>query len=187
MKRSLTEQTVAFAGVIQAGELVRQIATGGQCSQAFARNSIDSLFTPDAESTEAVFGGLSGIRLGLTMTREMATRGSADSQQAMAYASGLLRLALDEGTDQIGADICQQVRAVSCGGTVAGARASGCCTTCAPCQRTGVAGSMRWSTRAACARPSSRGRHTRRRPVARRSGAAPPMRACTTSRTTRRS
>ena len=84
MKRSLTEQTVAFAGVIQAGELVRQIATGGQCSQAFARNSIDSLFTPDAESTEAVFGGLSGIRLGLTMTREMATRGSADSQQAMA-------------------------------------------------------------------------------------------------------
>ncbi|HMB38331.1 MAG TPA: DUF489 family protein [Wenzhouxiangellaceae bacterium] len=94
MKRPLKEQTLAFAGVIQAGELVRQIATGGQCSQQSARHSIDSLFTPDAESTEAVFGGLSGIRLGLTMTREMATRGSADSQQAMAYASGLLRLAM---------------------------------------------------------------------------------------------
>lgn len=94
MKRSLKEQTLAFAGIIQAGELVRQIATGGQCSQQSARHSIDSLFAKNAESTEAVFGGMAGIRLGLTMTREMATRGSADSQQAMAYASGLLRLAM---------------------------------------------------------------------------------------------
>jgi len=94
MKRPLKEQTLAFAGIVQAGELVRQIATGGHCSQTSARHSIDSLFTPDAESTEAVFGGLSGIRLGLTMTGEMGTRGSADSQQAMGYASGLLRLAM---------------------------------------------------------------------------------------------
>lgn len=94
MNRPLREQTLAFAGVIQAGELVRQIATGGQCSQTSARHSLDSLFAQDAASTEAVFGGLSGIRLGLTMTREMAVHGSADSQQAMGYASGLLRLAM---------------------------------------------------------------------------------------------
>lgn len=94
MKRPLKEQTLAFAGVLQAGELVRQIATGGQCSQQSARHSIDSLFARNAESTEAVFGGLAGIRLGLTMTNEMATRGSDDSRQAMGYASGLLRLAM---------------------------------------------------------------------------------------------
>ncbi|MBS3744244.1 MAG: DUF489 family protein [Wenzhouxiangellaceae bacterium] len=94
MKRPLKEQTLAFAGALQAGELVRQIATGGQCSQQSARNSINSLFVKDPESTEAVFGGLSGIRLGLTMTNEMATRASDDSRQAMAYASGLLRLSM---------------------------------------------------------------------------------------------
>ena len=94
MKRPLKEQTLAFAGVLQAGELVRQIASGGQCSQQSARHSIDSLFARDPESTEAVFGGLNGIRLGLTMANEMATQGSDDSRQAMGYASGLLRLAM---------------------------------------------------------------------------------------------
>ncbi len=94
MKAPLKEQTVAFAGVLQAGELVRQIATGGQCSQSSARSSIDSLFAIEPESTEAVFGGIAGVGLGLTMANEMATRGSADSQQAMGYASGLLRLAV---------------------------------------------------------------------------------------------
>jgi len=94
MKRSLKEQTLAFSGVLQTGELVRQIATGGHCSRQSARNSIDSLFVTQPETTEAVFGGVSGIRLGLTMTNEMATRGSNDSRQAMAYASGLLRLAM---------------------------------------------------------------------------------------------
>ena len=94
MKRPLKEQTLAFAGVLQAGELVRQIASGGQCSQESARHSIDSLFARNPESTEAVFGGLSGVRLGLTMTNEMATQGSDDSRLAMSYASGLLRLAM---------------------------------------------------------------------------------------------
>lgn len=94
MNRPLKEQTLAFAGVMQAGELVRQIASGGQCSQQSARHSIDSLFARDAASTEDVFGGLEGLRLGLTMTSEMGTGGSSDSQQAMGYASGLLRLAM---------------------------------------------------------------------------------------------
>jgi len=94
MKRPLKEQTLAFAGVLQVGELVRQIAAGGQCSQQSARDSINSLFARNPESTEAVFDGLEGIRLGLTMTNEMATQGSDDARQAMAYASGLLRLAM---------------------------------------------------------------------------------------------
>jgi len=94
MKRSLKEQTLAFAGVLQAGELVRQIATGGQCSQQSARASLDSLFAMDPESTEAVFGGVSGVRLGLTMANEMAQHNSNDARQAMGYASGLLRLSM---------------------------------------------------------------------------------------------
>jgi len=94
MKVSLKEQTIAFAGVLQAGELVRQIASGGQCSQQSARASLDSLFETDPESTEAVFGGLSGVRLGLTMANELARSVSSDAQQAMGYASGLLRITM---------------------------------------------------------------------------------------------
>jgi high frequency lysogenization protein len=94
MKRSLKEQTVAFAGVLQSGELVRQIATGGHCSQSSARASLDSLFETEPESTEAVFGGIRGVKLGLTMANELATQGSDDSRQAMGYASGLLRISV---------------------------------------------------------------------------------------------
>ncbi|MDT8450425.1 MAG: DUF489 family protein [Wenzhouxiangellaceae bacterium] len=93
-RHSLRDQTVAFAGALQSGELVRQIATGGTCSQQSARASIDSLFENEPESTEAVFGGLEGVRLGLTMANELASSGSADSRIAMSYASGLLRLAM---------------------------------------------------------------------------------------------
>ncbi len=94
MARSMKDQTIAFAGALQSGELVRQIAVGGQCSQQSARASLDSLFRPDAETTEEVFGGLRGINLGLTMANELATEASPDSQQAMGYAGGLLRLAM---------------------------------------------------------------------------------------------
>jgi len=94
MARSLREQTIAFAGALQSGELVRQIATNGQCSQQSARASIDSLFRPDAASTEAVFGGITGVSLGLTMANELSSQASPDSQQAMGYAGGLLRLAM---------------------------------------------------------------------------------------------
>ena len=91
---SLKDQTIAFAGVLQAGELVRQVATSGQCSRFSAGASIASLFVSEPESTEAVFGDIAGVGLGLTMAGELASSASADSRQAMAYAGGLLRLAV---------------------------------------------------------------------------------------------
>ncbi|NCO19590.1 MAG: DUF489 family protein, partial [Gammaproteobacteria bacterium] len=55
MKIDLRQQVVAFAGILQAGELVRQIASGGQCSQQSARASLESVFVNDPETTMAVF------------------------------------------------------------------------------------------------------------------------------------
>ncbi|MDT8408484.1 MAG: DUF489 family protein [Wenzhouxiangellaceae bacterium] len=92
MTGSLKDQTIAFAGVLQAGELVRQVAEGGQCSQQSAGHSIDSLFQSSPESTEAVFGGLRGVNLGLTVAGELTSGASVETRQAMAYAAGLLRL-----------------------------------------------------------------------------------------------
>ncbi|MDT8437830.1 MAG: DUF489 family protein [Wenzhouxiangellaceae bacterium] len=94
MNPKLREQTLAFAGVLQVGELVRQVASGGHCSQTSARASLDSLFEDDPDSTEAVFGGIPGLRLGLMMMNELAQSASNDARQAMGYGGGLLRLAM---------------------------------------------------------------------------------------------
>lgn len=93
MKHDLREQTLAFAGTLQAGELVRQVADSGQCSRQAAETTIESLFAMDAESTEAVFGGVRGVRLGLTIAGELGQGASRDSLTSLGYASGLLRLA----------------------------------------------------------------------------------------------
>jgi high frequency lysogenization protein len=93
MKHDLREQTLAFAGTLQAGELVRQIADSGQCSRQAAEHTLDSLFAVDAESTAAVFGGVRGVRLGLTVAGELGQGNSRDALTSLGYASGLLRLA----------------------------------------------------------------------------------------------
>ncbi len=93
MRHSIKQQAMAFCGILQSAELVRQIATTGQCSQQAARASIDSLFVTSPDRTVDVYGGIEGLRLGLTIAAEISR---ADSQQAMVslqYASGLLRLA----------------------------------------------------------------------------------------------
>ena len=94
MSADLRQQVIAFAGILQAGELVRQVASGGQYSQQSARASLESVFVKTPDSTEAVFGGLQGVRLGLTMANELASSNSNDARQAMGYAGGLMRLAM---------------------------------------------------------------------------------------------
>jgi high frequency lysogenization protein len=93
MKHDLREQTLAFAGTLQAGELVRQIADSGQCSRQAAEHTLESLFAVDAESTSAVFGGIRGVRLGLTIAGELGQGTSRDALTSLGYASGLMRLA----------------------------------------------------------------------------------------------
>ncbi|MDH5729104.1 MAG: high frequency lysogenization protein HflD [Gammaproteobacteria bacterium] len=62
---SYQEQIIALAGMFQAGCLVRQIAREGRCEQAAYEASLRSLLDLNAVSTEAVYGGLEGVRLGL--------------------------------------------------------------------------------------------------------------------------
>lgn len=93
MSRGLTEQTLAFAGALQAGELVRQVANSGTCGRMAAERTLDSLFTVDADSTAAVYGGVDGVRVGLTVARELGQSHPQDALTALGYASSLLRLA----------------------------------------------------------------------------------------------
>jgi high frequency lysogenization protein len=58
-------RVIALAGVMQALALVRQIAARGSCDASMMRASLASTLRIDADSPEAVYGGLSNVRLGL--------------------------------------------------------------------------------------------------------------------------
>jgi high frequency lysogenization protein len=89
----MTDSTIAFAGMLQASELVRQIATSGNCSQQAARASLASVFNFEPESTADVYGGVEGVRLGLRVLVELfSARQRQDSLQSLNYALGLAKL-----------------------------------------------------------------------------------------------
>lgn len=64
----MNDRTLAFAGLLQACQLVRQLADTGQTRNGALAVCIDSLFRFDAESVEAVYGTASGLRPGLEAT-----------------------------------------------------------------------------------------------------------------------
>jgi high frequency lysogenization protein len=69
MSKTITDQTLALAGVTQAVSQVDNIArTGISDSEAFA-TSLHSLFVTDPDRTEDVYGGVQGVRPGLNGLR----------------------------------------------------------------------------------------------------------------------
>lgn len=92
--RTMNDQTLAFAGMLQAGELVRQVATSGMCSQHAAEASIASIFSMSPETTADVYGGTGGARMGLRVAVELFSgRAKQESLHALNYAMALGKLA----------------------------------------------------------------------------------------------
>jgi high frequency lysogenization protein len=58
-------RVLALAGVFQGCVLAHQLATKGSCDEQALENSLASVFRIDADSVAAVFGGISGVRVGL--------------------------------------------------------------------------------------------------------------------------
>ncbi|MFC4820447.1 high frequency lysogenization protein HflD [Dokdonella ginsengisoli] len=58
-------RVIAMAGVLQACRLVRDVATQGRADAVAVQASLASVFRFDADSAAGVFGGLSGLHLGL--------------------------------------------------------------------------------------------------------------------------
>ena len=89
----MRDATIAFAGMLQASELVRQIATSGTCSGQAAQASVESIFRRDPEASEDVYGGIGGVRMGLrVMTELFSARSNHESIQSLNYALGLAKL-----------------------------------------------------------------------------------------------
>ena len=84
------DKTLALAGILQAGELVRQVAESGAWSGFAAEASLNSLFKLESNSPMDVFGGSQGVRLGLqTLISTMG--GETEQVHALKYAIALLQ------------------------------------------------------------------------------------------------
>lgn len=68
---SYNEQIIALAGMFQAGYLVRQVAREGRVEEPAFTSSLASILKMDAATTEEVYGGVEGVRLGLSLLSTM--------------------------------------------------------------------------------------------------------------------
>lgn len=59
------ERVLALAGLFQASALAHQLANEGRCDELALDASMASVFRIDAPSVVGVYGGVSGVRLGL--------------------------------------------------------------------------------------------------------------------------
>jgi high frequency lysogenization protein len=96
--RSFRDQVIALAGIFQSARLVQQLARDGGTETGAFRSSIQSILALDAEDVAAVYGGVSGVRLGLDILANKLGGESAPADVEMAryvvammHLEGLLR------------------------------------------------------------------------------------------------
>lgn len=87
------DRALALAGVFQASACVHRIAWHGADHSEDVAASLGSLFTFDAATPAAVFGGFSGVAPGLrVLTRQLGDEPEAADAPIMTYTLGLLHL-----------------------------------------------------------------------------------------------
>ncbi|MCL4315794.1 MAG: high frequency lysogenization protein HflD [Gammaproteobacteria bacterium] len=93
MSSSYHNQALALAGVVQACALVQQVARKNSADSAALEVSLESLFKIDADSTEAVYGGIAGVRTGLKALHEQLSKTRAPANlELMRYAANVMQL-----------------------------------------------------------------------------------------------
>jgi high frequency lysogenization protein len=91
-KKHNTDRCIALAALFQATHLVARIARHGSADTAATEASIYSLFQIDADSTEAIFGGLPGVTVGLHRLQDHLTGKTSDDMETSRYVIALLHL-----------------------------------------------------------------------------------------------
>jgi len=87
----MRQRTIAFAGVFQAAELVRQAACHGTWSGFAATSCLGSLFRLEADSVESIYGGAGKLKLGIE-TMISVLKGEQRHMDALRYSVGLLQI-----------------------------------------------------------------------------------------------
>ncbi|MFN7097681.1 MAG: high frequency lysogenization protein HflD [Gammaproteobacteria bacterium] len=70
-KFTITDIVLAFAGIQQTAVLIQQLVSTGRCDEQAFNASINSLYAIDSPDVPTIFGGKSGVRLGLTSLKNM--------------------------------------------------------------------------------------------------------------------
>lgn len=89
----IQERTIALAGVLQACQQVQRLARIGHAKDDIFDSSLQSILVLDAVNTPAVFGGLSGLRSGLTLLKDGVLNSTAgDDLELLRYMMSILQL-----------------------------------------------------------------------------------------------
>ena len=90
---SFRDRVLALAGVFQAARLAQQLAREGRADGDAFRASAHSVLQIDAASTDAIYGGIGGVQLGLRLLRDKLTGAAEAMDLEMAkYVISLLQL-----------------------------------------------------------------------------------------------
>lgn len=93
MSTPFTDRTLALAGLFQAARLAQQLARDGRAETSAFAASVHSLLLIDAASTEAVYGGVPGVKLGLGLLRDkLAGETDADDVEIAKYVISMIHL-----------------------------------------------------------------------------------------------
>jgi high frequency lysogenization protein len=89
---TISHQTIALSGIAQASALVQQLATTGSANSSALEASIGSLFINDEQGVANVFGGLSGLKLGIEQLNDQMTGLKIANPEQARYAASLVFL-----------------------------------------------------------------------------------------------
>lgn len=92
-QHTITDRTLALAGLFQAAGLVQQMAERGNADPQAFEVSISSIFELNPPTTEAVFGGVAGLRSGLEwLIEHLSGKRSSHKTQVVKYVVSVLYL-----------------------------------------------------------------------------------------------
>jgi high frequency lysogenization protein len=107
LSKSLTDQTLALAGVFQAATLVSQVAHQGRCAESTLETSLRSLFMTNPDNTLDVYGGeLMNLREGLdALAKILSNQTRQQDMDILRYSLNLIQLesSLNRKRDMMGA------------------------------------------------------------------------------------
>lgn len=89
---TLTNQTIALAGIAQVAVLVQQLATTGACDQQAMEASIGSILKIDSDTVADIYGGLGGLKLGFEQLNGQITGDKAPDPGQARYAAAIVFL-----------------------------------------------------------------------------------------------
>ncbi len=90
--KTITNQTIALAGIAQVTVLVQQLATTGACDQPAMEASIGSILKIDSDTVAEIYGGLGGLKLGFEQLDGQLTGIKPPNPEQARYAASVVYL-----------------------------------------------------------------------------------------------